>query len=91
MKYELTALVDPKPANVKSVSSIVTKHVEALKGKIVKTRDWGKQEFYHKVGKLAAGTPLYFVIELEPSQIRDFEARLRLEDKIVRYLLIKES
>lgn len=91
MKYELTALVDSKPTTIKSVTSSIKREVETFKGKVVESKDWGKRDLFYKIGKLATSTPLHFVIELEPSRMRDFEEKLRLEDKIVRYLILREN
>lgn len=92
-KYELTIVLDGKAtkAQVKEKTDFIGKLVKLAEGKIISTDDWGVKNLYFQMGpnKTTVGFFTYFELELEPSSIKNINEKLRLEDGIIRYLLIK--
>jgi len=81
-KYELTIVVDEKTgaSKKKSVIEKISKMVETLKGKLGKMEDWGQKEY---------GLCIFFPLELDSSGAKILNDKLRLEDDVERYLLIR--
>ena len=92
-KYEITIIIDDKAtsASKKSMGKKIADIVDGLKGKVLKTDDWGKKEFAYKLRGKESGVYLHFELELNSAKIADFKSALRLEDKIISYLLIKSN
>ena len=92
-KYELTIVLGGKTgaAKKKTVFGKVEKAIEPLKGKIEKTEDWGEIELEGKIKKHGSGLFLHFVLELDGSSAKKLENKLRLEEEVIRYLLIRKE
>lgn len=92
-EYELTIILGQKTsaAKKKSVLAKLEKIVESFKGKITKTDDWGEIELATKIQKQTTGVFLHFNLELKKTETKKLEAKLRLEDEILRYLLVKKE
>lgn len=91
-KYELTVVLTGKAtaAKVKSVKEKVEKIVSVLKGEIVKTEEWGKLDLAFKLSGNDTGNFLFFNIELNPESVKALKDKIRVEEEIIRYLLIRK-
>lgn len=91
-KYELTVVLPEKatPAKKKAATSAIEKMVKVFKGKVVKTKDWGKIDLYYPIKKNNSGVFLFFQLELEPSSADSLDQKLKLEEDIIRHLLVRE-
>lgn len=89
-KYELTVVVDGKSAaKKKTVTDKVEKLVSVLKGKVGKVEDWGVKDLAYKIKKSQSGIFVHFPLELEGSAAKSLGDKLRIEDDIIRYLLVR--
>jgi ribosomal protein S6 len=90
-KYELTVILSGKatPAKIKSFKEKIEKIVDVTKGKIAKVDEWGKLDLAYEIKDNQTGNFLNFKIELESTNIKTFKDKLRTEEEIVRYLLIR--
>lgn len=93
MQYELTVVLPEKatPAKKKAVNETISKILKIAKGEIKKTDDWGKLELAYPLKGNNSGVFLYFELELEPKEIKSFDQKLKLEEGIIRYLLVKKG
>jgi len=91
--YELTIVISGKatPVKKKQAQEIVEKLVKINKGKVVKTDDWGEIPLAYKIAKNESGNFLHFHLELNPEIIKGIDNKLRLEEEVIRYLLIKKD
>ena len=91
--YELTIVMAGKATPVKKKSLIekIGKFVKSEKGKIEKSDDWGKLELSSPIGENETGIYLHFQLKLEPSEARDLDSKLNLEEGILRYLLVRKD
>lgn len=91
-KYELTLVFDAKtsPAKRKAVLASFEKIVTILKGKLGKMEEWGEKPFGTKIGKAVSGYYLHFPLELEGSQVKALNLKLKMEPEIIKSLIIKE-
>jgi len=91
--YELTLVLPEKatPAKKKQVTEIIESMIKVFKGKIKSSKDWGKIEFEYKIKKNTSGNFLFFEIELDKDKAKDIDQKLRLEENILRFLLVKKQ
>ena len=91
--YELTLVLPEKvtAARKKSVTDLVEKIVKTFKGKVLKTDDWGRIDLAYKVKKNSSGSFMHFDLELEPKSVHNLDAKIRLEESVIRYLLVRKE
>lgn len=90
-KYELTLVLDGKSgtAKKKKVTEGLEKIVSLFKGKIVDSKDWGVKDMTYKIGKSESGLYLFFSLELDPKGVKSVSDKLRVDDEILRFLLVR--
>jgi len=93
MLYELTIVLDGSAtkAQVQAKQAFLEKLVKINKGKIESSDEWGVRDLAYKIGKGMTGLFLYFELELEPSSVNEISTKIKLEDGIIRHLLIKRE
>ena len=81
-KYELTIVLDKKSsaAKKKAVVETIGKIIKVFNGEIETTLDWGEKEY---------GIYVHFVVKLDPSAAKQIAVKMKSEDDIIRYLLVK--
>ena len=91
-KYELTVVLSGKstPAKQKSITEKIKKYVDLFKGKLEETKGLGKVDLSYKIRGNESGIFLFFNVELESIDVKKFDTKLRSEEEIIRYLLIKK-
>ena len=89
--YELTVVLpgDVSSAKKKSVHDRIEKLIKAGKGKVVKTDDWGKIELSYVIKKETTGYFSHFNLDIEPETAKNLKDKLRLDNDIIRYLLVR--
>lgn len=89
-KYELVVIFEPEiKAEEKEKLLTNFKKLIALKGKILEEKDWGRKQLAYPIRKLGMGVFYWFSFESEIENLKNLEGKLKLEDKILRYLIIK--
>lgn len=90
-KYELTIVLDGKAtaAKKKSVREAMEKTVGLLKGKVGTVIDWGEKELAGRIGKSETGIFVLFPLEMTPDSAKKLAEKIKTEDDIIRYLLIR--
>ncbi len=93
MKYELIVIIKPLlPEDIKSkVLKRIEKLVENASGKITGTDIWGKRHLAYKINQHEEGYYVVLKIEMPASKAKEFERDVKLENDILRFLLIKEE
>ncbi len=90
-KYEFVIIVNPEKE--KDQTTLVSKIGELIKkevsGKVVKKEVWGKKSLAYPIKKKTEGIYVKFDVELDESKIKKFTEALKLEESILRYLLVK--
>ncbi len=91
--YELVLVIDPDLAveDRKKLIIKVKKIIEDLKGKVGGTDDWGKKELVYPIKKKNLGYYFLLAIKLPATAPAQIENTLKLEEKIIRYLLVKKE
>ncbi len=88
--YELTIVLDGKASSAKkkAVQEKATAMVAAFRGKVGKTEDWGERELAYKIGKSESGHYIFMGLEMEAAGAKNLNDKLRLEEDLIRYLLV---
>lgn len=91
--YELTIVLPGKAsANKKNtVSKFIEDLLKTLNTKVEKTQEWGIVDLAYSIKKNEKGFYIYYEIEIEPGNTKQLDDKLRLEEDIIRYLLIKKE
>lgn len=90
-KYELTVILEAKTtaAKKKSVLETLEKIINLLEGKIEKAEDWGVKDLFHEIKKQKEGLYLHMPFEMNAKSIKPFEIKLKAEENILRYLIVR--
>lgn len=91
--YELTLVIDPELSleETKKLIAKTKKIVEDLKGKVGETIDWGKKELAYPIKKAHFGCFFLWLISLREETVDQLDKKIRLEEDIIRYLLVKRD
>ncbi len=89
--YEVMYIADPA-SDVESLEAInkeIEQLVEKDGGTVVSSEDMGKRRLAYKIKQFTEG--YYFLYEIEGSggEIAEIERRLRVNDKVFRYLTVR--
>lgn len=92
-KYELTVILSEKTtaAKKKSFNERMEKLTKTMGGKIDNKDDWGKIDMAYDIKGQSAGVYLFYELELAKDKVKAVEDKLRMDDDISRYLLIKKD
>ena len=90
-KYELTIVMDAKltPSKRKTVRETLEKTVSLLKGKVGTVLDWGEKELASKIKGRGAGYHVHLPLEMTPDSAKALTEKIKTEDAIIRYLLVR--
>lgn len=91
MNYELAFVIDGEAtaAKKKAVAGTVEKIIKINKGKVNKVHDWGKRELAYPIDNHTTGIYQIYELELDSAKAAEVIGKLKLEEDIIRYLLIK--
>lgn len=91
--YELTLVLDPEALGEKRKKFLakVTKFVKDLKGKIGKTDEWGERELAYPIKKQNLGFYYFLILNLPEKGPGELSKKLKLEESLLRYLLVKRE
>ncbi len=92
-EYELTVLVDGK-LDEKTVSKVVKDLSELLtkvKAKIKSKTDPAKKQMAYEIEGTREAYYLFFDLELDPATVLEVDAKVKLIDNVIRYLLVKKN
>ena len=92
-KYEMTLILDPglTPAKKKELLTKIKKVLEGAKGKVEKTDDWGKKSLAYPIKKIKEGDYLFMELSLPEQAPAEIDKKLRLENEILRCLLVRQG
>ncbi len=75
----------------KEVLVKVKKILEDTKGKVEKTDEWGKKALAYPIKKMTEGDYHFWEVSLPEPAPAEIDKKIRLEDQVLRYLLVRES
>ncbi|MBN1263216.1 MAG: 30S ribosomal protein S6 [Candidatus Pacebacteria bacterium] len=87
--YELVLITKTKTeAENEAVLKSVKELILSFKGKVNKTSPWGKRDLVYPIKQQRSGYYFLLQIKLSPESIKEFEKKLKLNENVIRYLLI---
>ena len=91
--YELVIVLDGKvtSAKKKTFTDKLEKLIKATKGTLGKVKDMGVKELAFKIKKSTTGAYMLFNLELSGEGAKELGNKIRLDDEIIRYLLIAKN
>ncbi|HOJ92229.1 MAG TPA: 30S ribosomal protein S6 [Dictyoglomaceae bacterium] len=93
-KYEILCLITPDLAEeeVDSFSQELQSDIQSFGGEIQKVDNWGKRKLAYPVKKFNEGYYILMNFACPQDQLSEFERRLKLREKILRYMItLKEK
>ena len=79
--------VDQSKATVAQVQELVTKNG----GRVDGLQEWGKRRLAYKIGKRHEGNYLIVNFQMDSKQTKKLEQAFRLNDNVLRYLLVNKD
>lgn len=91
--YELVVVLDGKAtaAKKKTITEKIEKLIKTAKGKADKIKDLGTKDLAFKINKSTTGAYLLFPVEVDGAGAKEISNKLRLEEELIRYLLIRKD
>ncbi|MDD3393664.1 MAG: 30S ribosomal protein S6 [Clostridia bacterium] len=92
-KYELAMILSPvldEEGRVEEVAKIQAT-LERFGAKIEKVDDWGKRKLAYEIKKVNEGFYSFTAFEAPADAPAEIEARLRIMESVLRYLIIRKE
>jgi small subunit ribosomal protein S6 len=91
--YELVIIVVPQldDQGVAAVVERYTNWITAAGGTVGGTNIWGRRALAYTIKKQNDGVYVQFNFELPPAQSRELERNLRIDEQIIRHLLVRPA
>ena len=91
--YEGVFIINPDLAGdaAKGASTQVQEMITKTGGRVDGLQDWGKRRLAYKIAKKHDGNYLVVNFQMDPKQTKKFEQSLRLNDNVIRYLLVNKD
>lgn len=92
-KYEGIFIIKPNltEENSKAALGLIEDEIKKNEGEIEKVDTWGKRNLAYSIKKFNEG--VYYKIDfgLMPSALKDMDRKFRLDDNILRFMVIKKE
>ena len=91
--YEGIFILDPDLSNEVS-KNVVTQIQDAITktgGRVDSLQEWGKKRLAYKIRKKSDGSYVLVHFQIDPKHTKKFEQTLRLNDQVMRYLLVNKD
>lgn len=85
-KYEITFVFEKSN---KKIAERLKKYINLAKAKIIKEEDWGVKPLAYPIKKFTEAAYIYFEFETDPKGIKILEDKIKLEEELLRHLLVK--
>ena len=92
-KYELALVLnakledDARAAELEKVKELIAR----FGGIITNVDEWGKKRLAYEIQKMREGFYYFSQFEAEATAPAELEARLRIEEAVIRYLCVKQE
>ncbi len=92
-KYELMLAINPQFEEEELASLIekVKKIISKEKGEVTNINKWGKRKLAYEIKDFTEAIYVVMKFNIDELSISEFERVLKLEEKIIRYLLILQK
>jgi small subunit ribosomal protein S6 len=89
--YELTFISRPDldATNLAALIEKVKGYIAAESGSLMRLDQWGMRRLMYPIGKYKEGQYVFASVQLEPTATAKLENRLKLNEDVIRYLLVR--
>jgi len=89
--YELILVLNPKLADKEreTLMEKVYAFVEKEGGKVAEKKTWGKKRLSYPIKKFTEGVYELLTISMEPFMVKAVDKKVKVEENIIRYLLVR--
>ncbi len=89
-KYEAVFILDIRKADDEGAafSKEFSELITSLGGNMVETTPMGRRQFTYEINKRKAGIYFDFVFELAAAKVRDIKEKYRLDERILRNMIL---
>ncbi|PKO22242.1 MAG: 30S ribosomal protein S6 [Chloroflexi bacterium HGW-Chloroflexi-1] len=89
--YELIVIAVPQldDESVASLNQRVAGWITAGNGSVTGTDVWGRRQLMYAIRKHSEGIYVKYDFQLPPSAVRELDRSLRLEEQIIRHLVVR--
>ena len=90
-KYEIMFIVRPdmEEAEIKTTAEEMKKVLTDLKANIVEENPMGQKELAYEIKKFKTGYYYLYVVEAESDAVKEFERVSRINERLLRHLIVK--
>jgi small subunit ribosomal protein S6 len=91
--YELGIIFHPslEQADVQPAIDKVSRYVQAGGGNVASVNVWGRRPLVYPIQRQQEGTYVFVQAQLESRAISELERSLKLDESIIRYLLVHKE
>jgi len=91
--YELVFIVTPEVADdaIDQVINNITQFITGKGGTVAEVNRWGRKKLAYPIKHVLEGNYVLIKFKLDPSANKELETNLKIAEKIIRYLLIKND
>jgi len=86
-KYEITFIY---PKDEKDYAKTLEGYLKEIKAKVEKKEDWGVKKMTYLIKKQKEARYLYLEVEMEAAAAKELEAKIKLDEVILRHLIIRK-
>jgi small subunit ribosomal protein S6 len=89
--YELGFILHPdvEQADVTEAVERVSQYVTTIGGEVASVDVWGRRTLAYPIRKQQEGTYVFFQAQISPEAVGELERNLKLDEEILRYLLVR--
>lgn len=90
-KYEIMFIVRPdmEEAEIKKTAEEAKKVLTDKNATIVEEKAMGQRELAYEINKFTTGYYYLFVVETEPAAVKEFDRVARINENLLRHLVVK--
>ena len=92
-EYELGLVLHPEveQSDVTEAVEKVGQFIEAGGGEVASVDVWGRRALAYPIRKQTEGTYVFLQAQLDPGAILELERNLKLDEEVLRYLLLRQD
>ena len=92
-EYELVSILPPsvEEEQTASVTEAVGNFIQSLNGEMQEVKPWGRRRLAYPIKHYREGSYVEMHFRLDPAKADDLERGLRLNESILRYMLLRKD
>lgn len=88
-KYELAVMLHPDlEIDLEAPLARLDELLSSIDAKVTKRDEWGKRRLAYKIAGQDFAVYVFYRLEADPSKMADLERGLRLNEEVLRYLVV---